>query len=260
MSWADDFRAAKAAEQGGYAPPAPQQQQQQPQYQQPQGPPAHAPFGYDPMTGLPVAPYGRDGYGHIVTQPPAPQGYAQPGYDPRGYPQPQGYGQAPYGYPQQPQPGYQGQPQQQWQQQEYDPNPLPQDPNAMIPYMQAAAHWHGTARTAAATQTCPDCGGTLFDRSLMKREPGMGGVGGAGPTVTNLKTGVVATVAPECANCGYNGVFTQSGSEDLGGLATQVVGDPRRAPGSRSREQVAHQHGMLNLFAPKAEARQGRQR
>lgn len=221
--------------QPGYPPPvAPQPQ---PVYgpQPIPGAPVHAPFGYDQMTGQPLAPYGRDQYGGVVVQPPPPAYYPQqpqqPAYDPRGQVMPQGYGQPPYGAPGQPQ--------------HYQP-PTELDVNtgqSMVHAMDAANAWQG-GKGVAAAQPCPECGGPMMPTNATNES-----------RVLNTKTGEFAHPAGHCTNCGYNGI-TRPG-ESTGALAgaangvrVNVVGTVA-APGAKSLQQVAGQHGLPNLFGPK---------
>lgn len=229
--WLSRYQAAKGVRQP--PPPAPPQQYQQPQYAPPPqqyyapqpvpGAPAHAPFGYDPATGTPVAPYGYDQAGRILVQPPyAPppqQPYQQPGGLPPGYPQP---GPQQYQAPM--------------------PTEVDEQGRPVIRAMEAAAHYQG-GEGNKQTGTCPECG----EQSLVPRT-----VGNEGKKL-NTQTGQFVAPAPECSNCGYNGLFTQMGSTGGAGSAAgiKVTGTPRLAPGAGNAAQVAHQHGLPNLFAPK---------
>jgi hypothetical protein len=226
--WLDSYRAAKAG-----VPPT---YQGQPQYQQPvpQGPPAHAPFGYDPNTGLPVAPYGRDQSGNIIV--PQQQPVA---FDPRGLPQPQGYGQAPYGQV----PGQY--PQQQFQPQDSGPQVL--DAQGHVHYMDAAAHFRGTKEAQADSADCPNC--TVPDPVTGGRKPGVM-MRRTGSKIMNTNTGIMVEPAPVCTNCGYNGKFEQSGAgSGMEGMVTQVEQGRHYGRGGASETQAAHIHGMRNLFA-----------
>lgn len=229
-----------------YAPPPPpppgygypQPPQQQPVYQPPSGPqplpgaPAHAPFGYDQSTGVPLAPYGRDQYGNVVVQPqyyqqPYPQQPQQPAYDPRGQVMPQGYGQPPYGPPVPQGPAV-----------EYDPNTGQQ----VVHAMDAAAYYRGGKGQMA--QPCPECDGFLIPTDATPEARKL-----------NIRTGEFAYPAGHCNKCGFNGVMTPGdGVASIAGLAggsINIVGQPRPAPGGGSLIQTAGQHGMPNLFAPK---------
>lgn len=229
-----------------YQPPPPQYPQGYGQQQlpmpPPQGPqpipgaPAHAPFGYDQMTGQPAAPYGRDQYGNIIVQP-VPQYYQpppqQPMHDARGQVMPQGYGQPPYGVPGPPQ----------WQPPvEYD-----QQGNAVIHALDAAMAYRGGVGIQNA-QTCPECGGVLFDPTAYVEE---------GSRRLNTKTGEFATAAGHCTNCGWSpimhpGATTMAMAGGAHGVGVRMEGDPRMAPGARNLTQTASQHGLPNLFAPKS--------
>lgn len=219
----------------GYAPPPP------PVYQPVPGAPPHAPFGYDPATGVPNAPYGRDQYGNIMVQPPYayqqppqyqqpyPQQPQQPAYDARGQVIPQGFGQPPYGVPGQP-----------WQ----PPVELDAQGRPSVHAMDAAAAFQGRQGVQAATP-CPECGGVFF-------EPTASGEG----RKLNTKTGEFAYAAGHCTACGYNGIMAP-GSATLAlaggasGVGVRLDGPARLAPGAGSLTQVAGQHGLPNLFAPK---------
>lgn len=262
MTANSDWLARYNARKSGHQQPPPQQYPQQPVYQppppqypqgygQPQQPPPpayapqppppvyapqpipgappHAPFGYDPTTGTPLSPYGRDQYGNVIVQPqpyyqqPPPQ---QPMHDERGQVLPQGYGQPPYGAPAAPRPPT-----------EFDPNTGQQ----VVHAMDAAAHYQG-GKGQRATQ-CPECDGHLIPTDATGES-----------RVLNVRTGEFAYPAAHCNKCGYNGAIRPGESVAALSLSggVQVVGQPRPAPGGGSLAQVAGQHGMPNLFAPKA--------
>lgn len=226
----------------GYAPPQQHFQPPPPGYPQPVGPqplpgaPAHAPFGYDQATGVPLAPYGRDQYGNVIVQPQyapqpwqPPQPPPQPQYDPRGQVMPQGYGQPPYGVPQTIQIPV------------ADIDPATGQPR--VHAMDAAGAWQGGKGVAAAT-LCPECGGTMLPTNATNES-----------RVLNTKTGEFAHPAGHCMNCGYNGIVRPGESTGAAagashGVRVNVVGTVA-APGAQSMQQVAGQHGLPNLFAPK---------
>lgn len=220
----------------GYPPP---QQPPQPYQQGPQpmpGAPPHAPFGYDPSTGVPLAPYGRDQFGAVITQPPV----YYPPQPPPGYPPQQ---QQPYQQPQQP-PQY-GQPYGMPQQQQWAP-PVEYDQqgNAVVHAMDAAAAFKG-GKGLQAAEPCPECGGVMF-------QPTASGEG----RKLNVKTGEFAYAAGHCTNCGYNGIAspgaaTMAIAGGVSGVGIQMAGPARPAPGAGSVMQTANQHGLPNLFAPK---------
>jgi hypothetical protein len=220
-----------------YPPPQPPQQPPPPYYAPVPGAPAHAPFGFDPATGAPLAPYGYDQFGRMVMQP--PQAYVAPPYAPPqpGYQQPPAY--APNGLPYAaPAPSA---PAQGWVPDGrggWEPGQPPTTDGIHVHYMDAAAHFKGREGIKQVTE-CPNCGGPLVPRNE-----------GGQNNIMNLNSGIIATPAPECATCGYNGKFEQMGS-GRGVEGIQVVGSPRLAPGAGSLHQVAHQHNMKNLFAPK---------
>lgn len=252
QEWLQRYNARK---QGAAAPPPQYVPQPQyapqpppPQYYPPQPPqlaygpqpvpgaPPHAPFGYDPATGVPVAPYGHSQQGHILVQPPwgppPPQQPQQPGWQPNGLPAPQGYGQAPYGavqpYPEAPPPQNDGQ---------------PQNFHDRVRY--AISHVTGAQGSREVGQ-CEQCGGMLIPTDAK------GGEGG----VFNATLGRTVFAAAHCAQCGS--IAKDSGSfrpgESTGamvdGMGVRVEGAPHLAPGARTQEQAAHFHGLPNLFAP----------
>jgi hypothetical protein len=253
--WLNRYNARRSGQPRPVAPPPPQQYQPPPQqYQQPPplaypqpvpGAPAHAPFGYDPATGVPVAPYGHDQYGRIVTQPlyaPPPQQVPQqPGYQPNGLPAPNGYGQPPYG-PVQP---------------VYDQPPPPADgtPQGFHDRVRyAISHVQGNTAGNREVGVCMQCGGPMVptDATGFGVPDGMPQSAG----VFNVNTGQTVYPAAHCATCGHinsigRGQFAPGGGTAAMGVGVKVVGAPRLAPGAGSMEQVAHQHGMPNLFAPK---------
>lgn len=235
MTWMDRYNAAKGGPPARQAPPPPPPPQQPPSqaYQQPYGyeqpipgAPPHAPYGYDQMNGAPRAPYGYLQDGRIAGP---PQGYQQPAYQPNGLPTPQGYDPA-YNGPQQP----------------YNPPAPPTEVddqgNSVVHTMDAVMAYKG-GKGVQSVGICPECG----EDSLYPRT-----VGNEGKRL-NTSTGQFVEPAPECARCGYNGLFTQMGSTGGAGSASgvKVTGKPRLAPGAGNMAQVAGQHGLPNLFAPK---------
>lgn len=213
-------------------------------YPQPMpGAPAHAPFGYDQATGIPVAPYGHDQWGRIIVQPPyaqpplpVPQ---QPGYDPSGLPAPQGYGQPPYGQ----------------QQQVYEQVPVqdgtPQSFHDRVRY--AVSHVSGNTAGNREVYACQQCGGPMVptDATGFAVPDGMPQSAG----VFNPELRMTVFPAAHCATCGH---INREGAAYAPGAGTaamagmvKATGPARMAPGAGSAAQVASQHGLPNLFAPK---------
>ena len=262
QDWMARYNARKRGQQPlpppQYAPPPPPPPQQ---YQQPlpppvqvppgyapQGPvpipgaPPHAPFGYDQMTGQPMAPYGRDHLGNIIVMPiphappPGTQYYPQqpqqPAYDPRGQVMPQGYGQPPYGPP-----GGVQQPTAQ------EATYVGSDGQVHIDWSKAPLAYQG-GQGNQESKPCPSC-----------REGFLIPTDATGEArVLNVKTGEFAYPAAHCNRCGYNGVSTPGEASGAVGAAAgtgvKIVGDPRMAPGASTRAQAATSHGLPNLFAP----------
>ena len=257
--WVNRYKARKsgAAPQPYYPPPQPPQQYapspQQPQYvpQPMPGAPPHAPFGYDPATGTPIAPYGRDQYGNIITQPyiqpyaVSPQPVQQPAYDPRGMPMPQGYGQPPYG--------------QVGQQQHLGPRPedalyVGSDGQVHVDWSKGPVAYQG-GKGNQESHACPNagCDGYLigtngFGGGLLDGMPQTAGVFNA--------NGQTVYPAPHCSKCGFiqkaDGGYAPGGAVGaIAGAGVKPTGEPRMAPGAGNLVQVAGQHGLPNLFAPK---------
>lgn len=229
-----------------YSPP-PQQPAYQPGYPQPlPGAPPHAPFGYDQATGVPVAPFGYDQHGQVITQPyaPPPQQYVpqqpqQHGYQPNGLPAPNGYGQPPYG-PVQP---------------VYEQAPVadgtPQNFHERVQY--AISHVQGQTAGNREVMACQQCGGPMVptDASGFAVPDGMPQSAG----VFNPNTGQTVYPAGHCMTCGHvnkvgSAYAPGAGSAAMAGMV-KASGPVRMAPGGGSVDQVAHQHGLPNLFAPK---------
>lgn len=218
-----------------------------PGYPQPlPGAPPHAPFGYDQATGVPVAPYGYDQQGRILVQPPyvVPQQYPpqqpqQPAYDPNGLPAPNGYGQPPYG---QVHPMYEAPPQ---------ADGTPQNFHDRVRY--AISHPQGNTAGNREVMACQQCGGPMVptDATGFGVPDGMPQSAG----VFNSQTGQTVYPAGHCMTCGHinrvQGSYAPgAGTAAMAGMV-KASGPIRMAPGARSAEQVAHQHGMPNLFAPR---------
>lgn len=242
-------------------PPPPPQYQQQPVYPsqpvpvQPQQPPPgyspgyapqplpgappHAPYGYDPATGVPVAPYGYDPSGRVlVGQPYAQQPVQQPQWQPNGLPAPQGYGQPPHGQ-------VQVQPLVQPDQTTY----IGEDGQVRIDWAQAPKAWQG-GQGVRETQPCGACGGDMIPTDA----PNTDGMPGASVGVFNATLGRTVYPAAHCSRCGAiqkEGMLYAPGNA-TGALAggAKVSGPARPAPGGGSEQQVAHQHGLTNIFAP----------
>lgn len=237
----------------GYPPPqVPQPPYQQPAYppgypQPVPGAPAHAPFGYDPMTGGPVAPFGYDQQGRILVQPPyavppqqAPQYVQQPAYDPNGLPAPQGYGQPPYG---QMQPPIQEAPPIQ--------DGTPQNFHDRVRY--AISHVQGTTAGNREIMQCQQCGGPMVPTDARGFAVPDGMPQSAG--VFNSNTGQTVFPAAHCVACGHvnreGTTFAPgAGTAAMAGMV-KATGPIRMAPGAGSVAQVANQHGLPNLFAPR---------
>ena len=231
-------------------PPAYPQQQPPPAYppsypQPVPGAPTHAPFGYDPATGVPVAPFGYDATGRVLTQPPYQQPAQvpqQPAYQPNGLPMPQGYSQPPYGQVQPP-------PAMSPQQVTY----LGEDGQVHVDWAEAPKAWQGGQGTRESSQ-CTQCGGDVIPTDA----PNVDGMPGASVGVFNAQTGTTVYPAPHCSRCGA--IQKSDGSAYAPGSATgalttgigiKTVGPARPAPGGGSEQQVASQHGLPNLFAPR---------
>jgi hypothetical protein len=263
--WLNRYQARKQGAPARPAPPPP------PQYQQPYQPPApqpvppsygppppayppgypqpvpgappHAPFGYDPATGVPVAPYGHDQFGRIMVQPPyAPvpqQVPQQPAYDPSGLPAPNGYGQPPYG---QVHPMYEQAPQ---------ADGTPQNFHDRVRY--AISHPEGNTAGNREVMACQQCGGPMVptDASGFGVPDGMPQSAG----VFNSQTGQTVYPAGHCMTCGHinrvQGSYAPgAGTAAMAGMV-KATGPIRMAPGAGSAAQVASQHGLPNLFAPR---------
>lgn len=91
-----------------------------------------------------------------------------------------------------PTPGYE--PHQQQYIPQYDA--LPVDENGQMHFMDGAVRWQGGEGTHTETQRCPKChSGNYFSRKSEAKF---------------TKNGA-ATPAPQCFNCGYNGIYTPFG-------------------------------------------------